>query len=184
MTRLTVETVQHALDSSLTLRSDVSADGIHVRLMFNPRYSQFYVIAAGDEILRCSQVEINRAVDAYNTMLRPQQGLAVRRPERLIDYEWDLETFDTEALDGEEADILGHFHAPRLADLPWLLEEGERLVLVRDDFRDGTLVRSWAYLDPESRMLPEYFSDGCGAEVALVPKRFHREVARIVERTH
>lgn len=177
--KLTVAEVQHALDNALTLRSAVSSDGMVVTLLFNARYSQFVVIAGGDEVLRCSQVEIDRAVTAYNQMLLPQQGLRVSRPERLIDYEWDVETIDIESPDRDDPEILDHFHAQRLIDLPWLLCDDQRLVLVRNDFRDGTLVRSWAYLDPVSRMLPKCFTDAGGAQTAFVPARFHREVAKV-----
>lgn len=90
-------------------------------------------------------------------------------------YEWDFETFDPES-----GDVLDHHHAEKLADLPWPSAAGERLVLIRDvgNDDDGLTDRALAYVD-ESRMLPAMFTDAGGAEVAKVPQRFHREIARV-----
>ena len=85
-------------------------------------------------------------------------------------YEWDIETI------APWGDILDHNHEDRLCDLP-PLEEGQRLVLVRDRFCDfdGLIDRQWAYV--EEGKLPERFDDG-QVELAKVPQRFHKELAR------
>jgi len=78
-------------------------------------------------------------------------------------YEWDIETSD------ENGEIIDHYHADKLADLP-ALEERQQLVLVMDDEQG----RAWAYV--QCGKLPEFFTDADDKRVDLVLRRFHKEL--------
>ena len=98
-----------------------------------------------------------------------------------VRYEWDVETITLD----EYEDILDHHHSDRLRDLP-ALERDQRLVLVRDfgNEEEGLIDRLWAYVDPESKMLPKMFANEMGNPTGVkVPQRFHREIAAQVSRT-
>src|SRR5688572_7031494 len=99
-------------------------------------------------------------------------------------YEWDAELTATEGHpDCEAGDVLDHNHRDTLAEAMAVKATDPStttcLVLVRDvgNEADGLMDRSWAYLQPDGK-LPEAFSYSNGALGAVVPKRFHAEVAR------
>lgn len=97
-----------------------------------------------------------------------------------VTYEWDVETVvvvETEEL--EAGEVLDHNHAMSYSQC--LVGDSEpplgceyHIVLVRDVWPSGPRSRSWAYL--ENGKLPESFTDSFGRKVAMVPKRFHKEV--------
>jgi hypothetical protein len=96
-----------------------------------------------------------------------------------VSYEWDVETVqEVESAEYAAGDILEHDHSETYAKAAHTIKTftpdngtSYQIVLVRDDDNG----RSWAYM--EGGILPEYFEDAYGAEVAKVPKRFHAEVA-------
>jgi len=99
-------------------------------------------------------------------------------------YEWDHERVSLGKYDdGEEfIEVQDHDHCDYLTSLPDQTPdergEWERLVLVRDVFRDFSLEdRTWAYV--ESGKLPQHFSDSSGREETKVPKRFHAELQKV-----
>lgn len=105
----------------------------------------------------------------------------------VVQYEWDVElqVHYTEVVDGEDMDVLEHNHAESLEEaLSIATQEPERhpegktsynLVLVRDDAGG----RSWAYV--EDWVLPEFFEDADGKQKIKVPKKFHKELDKIVK---
>jgi hypothetical protein len=62
-------------------------------------------------------------------------------------YEWDVETID------EYGDIVDHDHNDRLTASHLEVEEPNKLVLVRDNYKADGLDRSWAYV--KNGLLPE-----------------------------
>lgn len=98
-----------------------------------------------------------------------------------VSYEWDIETLDVDWAGNDDPDILDHDHRDTLAEFPHELlvkaisgDHGLRLVLVRDDHKDGDIQdRSWAYV--ENGRLPERFTY-CPEIGKPVPARFVREL--------
>jgi hypothetical protein len=88
-------------------------------------------------------------------------------------YEWDLESWEWE---GDDRCVVDHDHRDKLTwrDVnEWRVSPYIDLVLVRDS-ADG---RAWAYVG-DNEKLPLAFVDAYGKEVAIVPRRFHRELQR------
>jgi len=88
-------------------------------------------------------------------------------------YEWDIETVD------EHGDILDHDHS---ATCPaHELAHNERLVLVRDVIGpEGVDDRTWAYVT--GGKLPTFFSDAWQTHTREVPKKFHNELKKALEK--
>lgn len=89
-------------------------------------------------------------------------------------YEWDCELVD------EHGDIIEHMHGASYAEVkawsksnPCKVENTHSIVLVRDDDE----WRSWAYVDDDGK-LPVFFQDAALCNVARVPQRFHKEIAK------
>lgn len=88
-----------------------------------------------------------------------------------VSYEWDY--LDTD----ENGDIQEHNHADKLS----MFNESDRtqtLELVRDAGNeiDGLNERTFAAV--KDGQLPLYFNDAYGNPIHLVPKRFHAELAK------
>jgi hypothetical protein len=93
-------------------------------------------------------------------------------------YEWCIEEYNNDA-DDPEAEIVDLNFGDKLIEVGFSQNKFEKLVLVRDS-QQGKL---WAYVD-ESHMLPKHFyrpeEDGKYYETDVeIPKRFHREIARV-----
>ena len=80
-------------------------------------------------------------------------------------YEWDWETV-------EDGDVVNHNFADKLSEFHDC-DKSDELVLVRDDFTDRGLDRTWAYVKDDK--LPEYFQDAYQRDETRVPKRFYKE---------
>ena len=84
-----------------------------------------------------------------------------------ISYEWDIETYD------EHGDIIMHWFEERIQDLPYPLQDNQRLVLVRNEWseEEGLIDRLWAY--ERNGELPGIFQGSSGSESSIrVPRRF------------
>ena len=93
-----------------------------------------------------------------------------------LSYEWLCETVAGAQHEvTADSEIINHSHADTYAEaLTFAQPDGmnhDRIVLVRDD-----TARAWAYL--EDGRLPTHFSDAWGHPGVIVPKRFHKEVAK------
>jgi len=102
-------------------------------------------------------------------------------------YEWDIE----EVIDYHDGDndIQNHLHQPNFEVLRLELSTLKEYVtpaghvhydpvLVCDDDQG----RSWAYI--EDGKLPEFFEDAYQCRTRKVPKRFHKEIARVSPNTN
>ena len=92
-----------------------------------------------------------------------------------VSYEWDVES----DVDGD----IEHNHVETFTRAANCAEEEatDSIVLVRDESneQDGLTGRQWAYLDKETGLLPEFFTNAYGSSTGVrVPKRFHEEVER------
>ena len=97
-------------------------------------------------VLTRAPLEMRAAISALDEMLSP--ATKPTHPEvhviqtAAVTYEWDVETWD-----GEDGDILDHFHADTLEELLMnygVLGPNDHVVLVRDT-DDGD--RDWCYFD-------------------------------------
>ena len=95
-----------------------------------------------------------------------------------VTYEWDVETWD-----GEDGDILDHFHADTLEEL--LMNHGvlgphDHVVLVKD-LDDGA--RSWCYFDEpvQARRLARKNGRPAFCDGALVPKKLLAEARKFLD---
>lgn len=98
----------------------------------------------------------------------------------MVDYEWVVElctAVESEAHEENEVLDLSFCtsYKEALEDATLEPEEGFKnvIVLVRTDAKG----RAWAYL--EDGKLPTHFSDAYGCDVAKVPEKFHKEVAKV-----
>lgn len=104
----------------------------------------------------------------------------------MVSYEWDVEThiYYNESSDIDSMDVLDHEFSESFEEAsqkfcvqPEQYPEGvssKHIVLVRDD----DFMRTWAYLD--GNKLPEFFMDADGKNQTKVPKKFHKEVEKIL----
>ena len=96
-------------------------------------------------------------------------------------YEWDVEEVDTFS-----GDVLEHYFQKTAIDcvLQYKQKPSDdchwEICIVLDTY-DG---RSWAYLDMETMKLPEWFEDASGKNVRKVPKRFHLEIDRAMNKSN
>lgn len=99
-----------------------------------------------------------------------------------VNYEWVVEVTTTDDTpDHGPGEVTDHYFAMSYADAARFAASEPDVgcehvvVLVRDDAAG----RAWAYL--QRGALPAIFSDAFGRQVAKVPTRFVREIARAVQ---
>jgi hypothetical protein len=89
-------------------------------------------------------------------------------------YEWCYETVDEhgDIIDNHFEDKLKKFFSSPVGHT----DNGERLVLVRNEGNEieGVTASAWAYV--VDGKLPEYFSDSLGEPTQKVPVRFKKEL--------